>query len=496
VNRLAGLRPRITLLTAGVVVICVAIAFAAVYERTSRGLTSRADEDLRSQMADLQDIVGSGSHDPDALAARAQAYLGRQPFQPTSHVIFVVPDGRRPVTNEPELLGIESDDDPRGVSDEAAEHAAARRFLASPIGSSEQRLPEAGRVRLLVAEVRSGVRTIARIGVGEPTAARDRAAHVVLDAFLLAGAMAVLGALVGGFAIAARVVAPLRRMATVATRVDAGDLSPRMGTGGRRDEVSALADSFDLMLSRLQDAFDRQGAFVADASHELRTPLTVIRGQLEVLALEAHPARESVQRVTRMVGVEVERMERLVEDLLVLAQADEPSFLRRAPIDVADYLRDLSDGLFNTVDRRFELGPLPMMVLDIDPDRMAQALRNLIRNAIAHTGPGGLVRISAEQDGETVRILVDDDGPGIPDDQRARIFDRFQRVDGGRARATGGAGLGLAIARAIVIAHDGEIRIADSPKGGARFVVELPAPERTPGTALSAAPSAGPRRGG
>ncbi|MEA2128319.1 MAG: two-component system, OmpR family, sensor kinase [Solirubrobacteraceae bacterium] len=491
-NRLAGLRPRITLLTAGVVVICVAIAFAAVYERTDRGLTSRADEDLRSEMADLQHVVRAGSHEPDALVERAQAYLGRQPFQPTSHVIFVVPRGRRPVTNEPELLGIESDDDPPNVSDEAAEHAAARRFLASPIGSSEPRLPEAGRVRLLVVEIRSGGRAIARIGIGEPTAARDRAADVVLDGFLLAGALAVLGALIGGFAIATRIVAPLRRMAAVTTRVDGGDLSPRMGTGGRRDEVRALADSFDLMLNRLQDAFDRQGAFVADASHELRTPLTVIRGQLEVLALEAHPAREHVQRVARMVGVEVERMERLVEDLLVLAQADEPSFLRRVPVDLADYLRDLSDGLFNTADRRFELGPVPIRVLDVDPDRMAQALRNLIRNAIAHTRPGGLVHLSAEQRGDTVLIVVDDDGPGIPEDQRARIFDRFQRADSGRARATGGAGLGLAIARAIVVAHGGQIEIADAPAGGARFVVELPVAV----TALSAAPCAAPRRGG
>ena len=137
--------------------------------------------------------------------------------------------------------------------------------------------------------------------MGEPTAPTDRAKRAVRDEFLLAGALAVLAALTGGFAVASRVAAPLRRMARVAARVDAGDLGPRMEIAARHDEVRVLAEAFDHMLDRLEDAFDRQTAFVADASHELRTPLTVIRGQLEVLALaeRARRGRGAARREAR-----------------------------------------------------------------------------------------------------------------------------------------------------------------------------------------------------
>ena len=137
-----------------------------------------------------------------------------------------------------------------------------------------------------------------------------------------------LAALTGGFAVASRVAAPLRRMARVAARVDAGDLGPRMEIAARHDEVRVLAEAFDHMLDRLEDAFDRQTAFVADASHELRTPLTVIRGQLEVLALADQPDAAEVRRVEKLVALEVQRMSRLVEDMLLLAQAGEDGFLR------------------------------------------------------------------------------------------------------------------------------------------------------------------------
>ena len=190
----------------------------------------------------------------------------------------------------------------RAAAQQRQENQAAHAFLSAPPGYSFHQLPDGGRIQLLVKIARSHGRAIARLGVGEPTAPTDRAKRAVRDEFLLAGALAVLAALTGGFAVASRVAAPLRRMARVATRVDAGDLGPRMEIAARHDEVRVLAEAFDHMLDRLEDAFDRQTAFVADASHELRTPLTVIRGQLEVLALADRPEAAEVRRVEKLVA--------------------------------------------------------------------------------------------------------------------------------------------------------------------------------------------------
>jgi signal transduction histidine kinase len=411
----------------------------------------------------------------DALARQARDYIGREPRRATTHVLFVVPPRGAPITNEPELLnpGPGSDrDDTAALRSEEAEDA--RKVLLAPAGLSDRVLPGVGRVRLLVTTVPTAAGT-ARFGVAEPTGPAEHAERTVKNTFLLAGALGMLAALAGGMLVASRISAPLRRMARVAARVEAGDLSPRMDLGsGPRDEVRVLAHSFDQMLERLGDAFARQNAFVADASHELRTPLTIARGQLEVLAMTPDPSPEEIRHVEGIVRTEIDRMARLVEDLLLLAHAGEDRFLRPEPIDLPEFLTSIVDGLRPTVaDRRLELGSIPPVVLDADPDRIAQALRNLLRNALVHTEPGGTVRLSADARDGRVRLIVDDDGPGIPEQDRDRIFDRFARLDASRARDNGGAGLGLSIVRVIAEAHGGAVWAQRSPAGGARFVLEL-----------------------
>jgi two-component system, OmpR family, sensor kinase len=471
---LRGLRPRVTLLIVAVVVVCVGIAFAAVYAGTASELSKRSRQDLRADMVALEQVVTTGSSRPSAVTARARAYLAHQPFRPTSHVLFVAPVGGRPVSNEPELLGLPPPDEGESAAQQRQENQAARGFLAAPPGYSFRQLPDGGRFQVLVESARAHGRAIARLGVGESTAPVDRAKRAVRDEFLLAGALAVLAALTGGFAVASRVAAPLRRMARVAARVDAGDLGPRMDVAARHDEVRVLAEAFDHMLDRLEDAFDRQTAFVADASHELRTPLTVIRGQLEVLALADQPNPAEVRRVEKLVALEVQRMSRLVEDMLLLAQAGEDGFLRPTVIELRPFLADLVRGLADAAPRRLELGEIPELLVKADEGRLAQALRNLLRNAIAHTADHGLVELGVQADGHRLRFVVDDDGPGIPVEQRAAIFDRFHRLDGGRSRDAGGAGLGLAIVHAIATAHGGRVWADASPAGGARIVLEIP----------------------
>jgi signal transduction histidine kinase len=231
------------------------------------------------------------------------------------------------------------------------------------------------------------------------------------------------------------------------------------------------------MLDRLAEAFHGQREFVADASHELRTPLTVIRGQLEVLAAQENPPAGEVQRVERLVQAEITRISRLVDDLLVLAQAEQTDFLQTEPIELHTFVAELWDGVSLTADRRFELGPIPEGTLLADPDRVAQALRNLARNAIEHTADEiGLVRLEVERLApDKIRFAVLDDGPGIPESERERVFERFHRTDPARTRSAGGAGLGLAIVRAIAEAHDGQVRAGASGAGaGARVELVLP----------------------
>jgi two-component system OmpR family sensor kinase len=292
--------------------------------------------------------------------------------------------------------------------------------------------------------------------------------------------LTLLGALLGALLIGSSFTRPLRRMAAVAARVDAGDLHPRIHDVGRPgDELRVLADSFNHMLDRLGDAFTGQRAFVADASHELRTPLTVIRGQLEVLAAQREPSGQEVRRVERLLQAEVARITRLVDDLLLLAKAEQTEFLRVEAVDLRTFVSELLDGVSLIADRRFELGEVPDGTLNADPDRLAQALRNLLSNAIDHTEPGGgLVRLAVEPLAGSphggVRFTVQDDGPGIPEDQLERVFDRFHRTDSARDRASGGTGLGLAIVRAIAEAHGGRVSAGRAAQGGARFDLELP----------------------
>jgi signal transduction histidine kinase len=245
----------------------------------------------------------------------------------------------------------------------------------------------------------------------------------------------------------------------------------------RRDEIGVLAESFNHMLDRLEGAFDRQTDFVADASHELRTPLTVIRGQLEVLARQPDPAPAEIDRVERLVRTEVDRMERLVDDLLLLAQADAEGFLRPVEVALPVFLYDLVHGQPDDGNSSIRLADAPPISIVADPDRLAQALRNLLNNALAHAGRGGLVELSADAAGDAVRFYVDDGGEGVAPADRERIFERFHRLGSGRSR--GGAGLGLAIVRAIAEAHGGQVHVTDSPLGGARFVLEIPRECRT-----------------
>jgi signal transduction histidine kinase len=299
----------------------------------------------------------------------------------------------------------------------------------------------------------------------------EEAQHDVEKTFLLVGAAALVAALLAGYLLAARTAAPLRRFSDTAAEVDGGDLSPRIVSDpASAAELRALADSFNHMLDRLEDAFARQRGFVSDASHELRSPLTAIRGQIEVLARQQAPDAAAVKRVEAVTLTELRRVERLVEEMLTLARLDEGVGPTRRRLDAATFLRDAVGAAPGGAD----LGEVASGKLEADPEMIARVVRNLIENARRHAGHDGTVRVSSAATAGRLRISVDDDGPGIAPAERERIFDRFHRSEAARDRSSGGSGLGLAIARSIVAAHGGKIEADESPLGGARVSFELP----------------------
>ncbi len=474
----SGLRWRLTAWLAAVMLITFGLVFAVVYVNTGTQIRSQIDRDVAGDAAQLeQALTPLAGRTAKQIAAAANRYVTAQPFSGASTVLFVLVPGQQTVSNHPEVFGSGRPENGETSAEQRIEDLAGESLREPRLGYSDRRVPDVGKVRVLERAVRVG-RVPIVVGAGEPLSLVERAQHGVARAFLAAAGIALLLALIASYLAGARVTAPLRRMASVATRVDAGELEPRMAPpAGSGTEVRVLAESFNHMLDRLSEAFESQREFVADASHELRTPLTVIRGQLEVLAAQENPPGEEVRRVERLVQSEITRISRLVDDLLTLAQSEQTDFLRPERIDVSSYVDELWDGVSLTAHRQFELGPVPDGMLTADPDRLAQALRNLARNAIEHTTEAaGLVRLEVGRTTpDRIRFAVIDDGPGIPAAERERIFERFHRTDPARTRSAGGAGLGLAIVQAIVEAHGGTVRAREPESGrGARVELVLP----------------------
>jgi two-component system, OmpR family, sensor kinase len=483
-DRLAdvGLRWRLAGWVALVVLICMGVAFLAVYRGTGTQVRHEIDKEIAGDASAFTRSLSLA--DPRSARQAAQdatRYVRGQPFSSSSTLFFALIPGAPTSTNVPELFGGGPPDDGETVAEQDQENRLAARLLTVSEGYTTLPLPDVGSLRLLERIVHlTGLRAASRrivIGVGEPLAPVAHAQQGVARAFVLAGILALVGALLGAYLIGTHMSRPLRRIAAVAARVDAGDLHPRIHrSDAQGQEIRVLADAFNHMLDRLTEAFAGQRAFVADASHELRTPLTVIRGQLEVLAAQDDPAPEELRRVERIVQGEIARIARLVDDLLLLAKTEQAEFLRTEPIDLPAFVEELWHASTLLANRRFQIDSIALGTLLADPDRLAQALRNLIANAIEHTAPGrGLVLLRIQSAGaDRVRFVVEDDGPGIPAEERERVFDRFHRTDEARDRASGGTGLGLAIVDAIAKAHGGIVRASAPSTGGARIELELP----------------------
>jgi signal transduction histidine kinase len=327
--------------------------------------------------------------------------------------------------------------------------AGAARLAIVPVGISGA--PEAG-TYLITVDVdgeREGLMTLARLYL-----------TIAVVSILLLGIV--------GWVVAGRLLEPLRQLRESAQRITDTDLTERIPVRGS-DDISELTRTYNAMLDRLEEAFDSQRGFLDDAGHELRTPVTVLRGHLELL--DANDPAE-VEETRLLLLDEIDRMGRMVEELILLAKAQRPDFVVAEPVHVG-VLTDEVLAKASAIDDRpwLSAGHADAWVV-ADEQRLTQALLQLADNAVKYSPAGSPIEIGSSADATHVRVWVTDRGIGIPDEEQARIFDRF-----GRAEWTGavdGSGLGLAIVQAIALAHGGRVDVASVVGAGSTFTLTLP----------------------
>ena len=309
---------------------------------------------------------------------------------------------------------------------------------------------------------------------------RDHNLASVQTYCLVAAGTLLAAALIGGL-VAGRLLDPLRRLREATRVVSHEDLSQRVEVRDGEDDVTLLTKTFNTMLERLDEGARQQQQFLDDAGHELRTPLTILRGHLELVSVD-DPA--DVVATREVLLEELDRMQRLVDDLLVLANAGHPDFIRKAPIRVPEFLQQVMEKVRVLADRRWQTDECADYVVDADPQRLTQALVQLAANAVKYTGSSSTIALGSRIEGptapggtplagsDTLVLWVRDTGAGIEAKDQQRIFERFGRARPGRGEE--GSGLGLAIVTAIAEAHGGTASVESAYGQGSRFMIRVP----------------------
>jgi len=332
-----------------------------------------------------------------------------------------------------------------------------------------------GRVRLVITKLTRGGARIGSVAVWASTEPLDDFRRILFVVFVIAIPAVVAAAIFSARYVTRRGLEPLREIAALATRIEASDLSRRLRQASERDELGSLSATFNRMLDRLQGAFERQRRFTADASHELRAPLSVIRAESD-LALRRNRDSAEYVRALETIASESDKLEELIDDLLVLARAEGGAPHVETTVDLAPLVAQAAARLRTVGEARgvkVEPSVAPEALVKGDPLALARVPLALLHNGVKYARPGGQVRISLTRDNGAIRLVIEDDGPGFTADGLRRATERFWRDDLGRGRD--GSGLGLSIVRAIVEQSGGAIVIANAPGSGAQVSVSFPA---------------------
>ncbi len=294
----------------------------------------------------------------------------------------------------------------------------------------------------------------------------------------------------GGWFLASSALAPIDRITRAARQISAHDLHQRLNLNLPNDEVGRLAATFDQMLARLDNAFNQQRRFIADASHEMKTPLTILKGDVEV-ALARPRSAEAYRQTLENVNETTDRLIALVQELLLLARADSrQAALKIASFNLAQLLTDQVSSLMGRAVQKqiaLNLDAPDVLPIEADESKLSRLFMNLVDNALKYCPPGASVTVRAEARAEQICVTVTDTGPGIAPEHLPYLFDRFFRVDQARARIladgqTSGAGLGLSIVQWLAEVHHGRVEVASVVNQGATFTVWLPQKQNPPKT--------------
>jgi two-component system, OmpR family, sensor kinase len=454
-----------------VLAISLAVASVLAYELLLRDgqrdidvVIAREQERFELSMSEL--LLEAREDDPDAapsdaLRAAVRRYLQLNPSNEAYWTIVRFEDGQ-----------------PLAAANGPPELEPLYRAGELPEGGLEVRetiATSAGEVRTSSVPVRLGDETVATLQIVSPLEPVRTEAR---EAAWLVAAAAGLALLLGGILLTAslwRALTPLQALAATARATELRSLGGRVAVPETDDEVGQLATEFNTMLDRLDAASAAQDTFMASIGHELRTPITIARGHLEVLRTIDRDDLGALDETVAIVQDELQRMGRLVEDLMAIARADMDDFVRPRELELVGWFEELEIKLAGIeLGSRVRIDPPPPVVVRADPDRLAQAVINLVSNADVHTPAGTSVRVDgALADGRVV-IGVTDDGPGIPDDIRDDVFAPFVRA----GDAPSSTGLGLAVVQAVADAHGGELTL-DTGDGGTRIELHIPWDDRS-----------------
>jgi two-component system OmpR family sensor kinase len=465
------LRTRLVLALVVLAALGLVVFGVVTYQLYARSEYDRLDDRLRATSGLAEDLLfdqaGLDPTDEDASSGRGGGPGGPGPspqidLPPGTYAELRQADG----TVAERSLGV-GDDRPDLPDDLPPEDLRRPFTVGSESGSTQW--------RALANPAPQGATMV----VATPTSEVDRSLErlVLIEASAAVGLLLVLAG--GSWLILRRGLSPLERMATTARSITAGNLSERVDGGDSRTEVGELGLALNTMLNDLEGAFAERDAtearlrqFLADASHELRTPLTSIHGFAELFRL-GPDAQVDMPVILRRIEEESDRMQDLVEDLLLLARLDQTRPVSREPVDLAVLAADAcTDAVALDHGRPVTLAAPDPVVVRGDRDHLRQAIGNLVANAVQHTPTGTPIEVAAHTANGGAEVVVRDYGPGLPPDAADRAFERFWRADS--ARTGPGSGLGLSIVSAIAEEHGGTVAAANAETGGARFTLHVP----------------------
>ncbi len=448
-----GLRTRLMAIGVLGLAVILAVGGFALYYGLRNAIQNNIDAQARADAAEVAALIDRGSL-PDPLPVSGAQVV--QVLDSRHRVIAgsATADRLTPLLDDSELAA----DSGRAIT-----VSGSRAALSGPLRVVSRTAGTAQDPRIVVVAVAAGD--------AEHAAVLVRNAALILFPALLAVLAVIAWRVIG------RALQPVETLRSAAARISGTHADEQLPVPAARDEIAALAETLNDMLSRLSRARERQKSFVADAAHELRSPVASMQMQLEIAERGADP-RATAELATDVL-VDLHRLSTVVEDLLLLAKSDAGD----VPVRVAEVdLRDLVAGYVE----RAAAGPVAVELsagreaaVRTDPDKLGRAVRNLLDNALRHARSRVDVEIVASSDGFVIRVT--DDGPGIPESDRERVLRRFTRLDAARDRDSGGAGLGLPIAAELISQLGGSIRLADREDGESGLSAEIRCPVEVSG---------------